>query len=150
MAGRRRVVKLKRTSKLAEAAWEWELRHVDNPPDHILDVFNLLEELSRLSNENEAAFGAFNATPVRSNGGDIAAGGPVSRLIEGNVGRLRRIVGSLCKEFPTAGRCGSSRKRRELQCQAPPERCTTCPHAGQHGTSKANLSELVLLDAAQA
>jgi hypothetical protein len=64
MAGRKRVVKLKRTSELTEAEWELELRHIDDQLVHILDVFNFLEELSRLSNESEVALGAFNATPL--------------------------------------------------------------------------------------
>ena len=64
MAGRKKVVKLKRTNELTEAEWERELRHIDDQLAHVLDVFNFLEELFRLSNESEVALGAFNTTPL--------------------------------------------------------------------------------------
>jgi hypothetical protein len=64
MTSRKKLGKLKRTSELTEAEWEWELRHIDDQLAHVLDVFNFLEELSLLSNESEVALGAFNATPL--------------------------------------------------------------------------------------
>ncbi len=56
--------KLKATRELTEGEWVRELEHIDNQLTHILDVFNFLEELFRLSNESEAALGAFNTTPL--------------------------------------------------------------------------------------
>src|ERR1035438_9173583 len=64
MGNRRKLGKLKATSELTEAEWLWELEHIDNQLTHVLDVFNFLEELFRLSNESEAALGAFNTTPL--------------------------------------------------------------------------------------
>ena len=56
--------KLKPTRELTEGAWVRELEHIDSQLTHVLDVFNFLEELFRLSNESEAAFGAFNTAPL--------------------------------------------------------------------------------------
>ena len=64
MGSRRRLGKLKPTSELTEGEWVRELEHIDNQLTHVLDVFNFLEELFRLSNESEAALGAFNTTPL--------------------------------------------------------------------------------------
>ena len=55
---------MKATSELTEAEWVRELEHIDNELTRVLDVFNFLEELFRLSNESEAALGAFNTTPL--------------------------------------------------------------------------------------
>ncbi len=64
MGSRRKLRKLKATRELTEGEWVRELEHIDNQLTHILDVFNFLEELFRLSNESEAALGAFNTTPL--------------------------------------------------------------------------------------
>lgn len=64
MGSRKKLEKLKRTSELTEGEWVRELEHVDNELTRVLDVFNFLEELFRLSNESEAALGAFNTTPL--------------------------------------------------------------------------------------
>jgi len=64
MGSRRKLVKLKPTSELTEGEWVLELEHIDNQLTHVLDVFNFLEELFRLSNESEAALGVFNITPL--------------------------------------------------------------------------------------
>src|ERR1017187_1165022 len=64
MGNRRRLGKLPPTSELTEDDWVRELKHVDDQLTHVLDVFNFLEELIRLSNESEAALGAFNTTPL--------------------------------------------------------------------------------------
>jgi hypothetical protein len=64
MGSRRKLGKLKPTSELTEGEWVRELEHIDNQLTHVLDVFNFLEELFRLSNESEAALGAFNTTPL--------------------------------------------------------------------------------------
>lgn len=58
------MAKLKPTSELTEGEWVRELEHIDSQLTDVLDVFNFLEELFRLSNESEAAFGAFNTTPL--------------------------------------------------------------------------------------
>jgi HEPN superfamily AbiU2-like protein len=64
MASRRELGKLKPTRELTEGEWVQELEHIDSQLTHVLDVFNFLEELFRLSNESEAALGAFNTTPL--------------------------------------------------------------------------------------
>jgi hypothetical protein len=64
MGSRRKLGKLKPTSELTEGEWVRELEHIDNQLTHVLDVFNFLEELFRLSNESEPALGAFNTTPL--------------------------------------------------------------------------------------
>lgn len=64
MASRGELRKLKPTRGLAEGEWVLELEHIDNQLTHVLDVFNFLEELFRLSNESEAALAAFNTTPL--------------------------------------------------------------------------------------
>jgi len=64
MGSRKKMEKLKSTSELTEGEWVRELEHIDNQLTHVLDVFNFLEELFRLSNESEAALGAFNTTPL--------------------------------------------------------------------------------------
>jgi hypothetical protein len=64
MGSRRKLEKLKPTSELTESEWVRELEHIDNQLTHVLDVFNFLEELFRLSNESEAALVAFNTTPL--------------------------------------------------------------------------------------
>jgi hypothetical protein len=64
VASRKKLGKLKPARELAEAEWVRELKHIDSQLTHVLDVFNFLEELSRLSNESEAAFGAFNTAPL--------------------------------------------------------------------------------------
>jgi hypothetical protein len=64
MRSRRKLGKLKPPSELTEGEWVGELEHIDNQLTHVLDVFNFLEELFRLSNESEAALGAFNTTPL--------------------------------------------------------------------------------------
>jgi len=55
MGSRRKLGKLKPTSELTEGEWVRELEHIDNQLTHVLDVFNFLEELFRLSNESEPA-----------------------------------------------------------------------------------------------
>jgi hypothetical protein len=64
MGSRKELEKLKPTRELTEGEWVRELEHIDNQLTHVLDVFNFLEELFRLSNESEAALGAFNTTPL--------------------------------------------------------------------------------------
>jgi hypothetical protein len=64
MTNRKKLGKLKPICELTEGAWVRELEHIDSQLTHVLDVFNFLEELSRLSNESEAAFGAFNTAPL--------------------------------------------------------------------------------------
>ena len=64
MGNRRRLGKLPPTSELTEDDWVRELKHIDDQLAHVLDVFNFLEELIKLSNESEAALGAFNTTPL--------------------------------------------------------------------------------------
>jgi hypothetical protein len=64
MGSGKKLVNLKRTIELTEAEWVLELEHIDNELTRVLDVFNFLEELFRLSNESEAALGAFNTTPL--------------------------------------------------------------------------------------
>ena len=64
MVNRKKLGKLDPISELTEADWVGELEHIDNQLAHVLDVFNFLEELFRLSNESEAALGAFNTTPL--------------------------------------------------------------------------------------
>jgi hypothetical protein len=64
MGSRRKLGKLKPTSELTEGEWVRELEHIDNQLTHVLDVFNFLEELFRLSNESEAALGVFNSAPL--------------------------------------------------------------------------------------
>lgn len=64
MGSRRKLGKLKATRELTEGEWVRELEHIDNQLTHVLDVFNFLEELFRLSNESEAALDAFNTTPL--------------------------------------------------------------------------------------
>jgi hypothetical protein len=64
MGKRRKLEKLKPTSELTEYEWVRELEHIDSQLTHLLDVFNFLEELFRLSNESEAALVAFNRTPL--------------------------------------------------------------------------------------
>lgn len=38
--------------------------HIDNEVTHVVDIFNFLEEINRLSSESEAAFDAFNEAPL--------------------------------------------------------------------------------------
>ena len=64
MKNRKNLGKLKPTSALTEGDWVWELEHIDGLLTHVLDVFNFLEELFRLSNESEAAFSVFSTTPL--------------------------------------------------------------------------------------
>jgi hypothetical protein len=64
MGNRKKLGKLAPISELTEADWVGELKHIDNQLDYVLDVFNFLEELFRLSNESEAALRAFNTTPL--------------------------------------------------------------------------------------
>lgn len=64
MASRKKLGKLKPPRELTEGAWVRELAQMDSQLTHVLDVFNFLEELFRLSNESEAAFGAFNTAPL--------------------------------------------------------------------------------------
>jgi hypothetical protein len=64
MGNRKKLGKLCPINKLTEADWVAELEHIDNQLSHVLDVFNFLEELFRLSNESEAALGAFDTTPL--------------------------------------------------------------------------------------
>jgi len=64
MRNTKKLAKLKPTSELTEGEWVLELEHIDNELTHVLDVFNFLEELFRLSNESEAALGAFNTAPL--------------------------------------------------------------------------------------
>jgi hypothetical protein len=64
MGGRKQLVKLKPTHVLTEGEWVMELEHIDNQLTDVFDVFNFLEELFRLSKESEAAFEAFNTTPL--------------------------------------------------------------------------------------
>jgi hypothetical protein len=64
MGSRRKLGKLKRTSELTEREWVRELEHIDDQLTHVLDVFNFLEELLRLSNDSKAAFGVFSVTPL--------------------------------------------------------------------------------------
>src|SRR5580698_8193229 len=55
---------LKPMSELTEDDWVGELKHIDDQLTRVLDVFNFLEELIRLSNESDAALSAFNTTPL--------------------------------------------------------------------------------------
>jgi hypothetical protein len=64
MGNRKKLGKLDKISELTEADWVGELEHIDKQLAHVLDVFNFLEELFRLSNESEVALGAFNTTPL--------------------------------------------------------------------------------------
>lgn len=64
MSSMKKAAKLKPTQKLAEAEWAQELRHIQNEVTHLVDIFNFLEEITRLGNESEAAFDAFNAVPL--------------------------------------------------------------------------------------
>jgi hypothetical protein len=64
MGNRKKLGKLEPISELTEVDWVGELEHIDNQLAHVLDVFNFLEELFRLSNESEAALDAFNTTPL--------------------------------------------------------------------------------------
>jgi len=60
----KKKVKLKPTQKLSEAEWLQELKHIENEVTHVVDIFNFLEEVTRLGNESEAAFNAFNEAPL--------------------------------------------------------------------------------------
>jgi len=51
-------------NELTEEGWITELKHVGDQLTRVLDVFNFLEELIRLSNESEVALNAFNTTPL--------------------------------------------------------------------------------------
>jgi hypothetical protein len=64
MGSRKKLEKLKPANELTEGEWVLELEHIDNQLTHVLDVFNFLEELFRLSNESDAALVAFNTTPL--------------------------------------------------------------------------------------
>lgn len=64
MARRKKLEKLKPTRELTEGEWLRELECIDSQLTRVLDVFNFLEELSRLSSESEIAFAAFNTTPL--------------------------------------------------------------------------------------
>jgi hypothetical protein len=64
MSRKKKAAKLKPTQKVAEAEWVQELRHIENEVTHVVDIFNFLEEITRLGNESEAAFDAFNTTPL--------------------------------------------------------------------------------------
>ncbi|QNI37692.1 AbiU2 domain-containing protein [Edaphobacter albus] len=64
MGNRKNLGKLNPIRELTEADWIRELEHIDNQLTHVLDVFNFLEELFRLSNESEIALAAFNKTPL--------------------------------------------------------------------------------------
>jgi len=64
MSIKKTATKLKPTHKLSEAEWLHELKHIESEVIHVVDVFNFLEEIVRLGNESEAAFEAFNATPL--------------------------------------------------------------------------------------
>ncbi|SEG62892.1 hypothetical protein SAMN05421819_3927 [Bryocella elongata] len=56
--------KMTPTNELTEDGWITQLKHIGGQVTRVLDVFNFLEELTRLSNESEAALSAFNATPL--------------------------------------------------------------------------------------
>ena len=58
MENRKKLEKLDLITKLTEADWVRELEHIDNQLAHVLDVFNFLEELFRLSSESAAALDA--------------------------------------------------------------------------------------------
>ena len=64
MGNRRDLAKLPRTNELTEDDWLRELKHIDDQLTRVLDAFNFLEELIRLSNESEPALSAFNKTPL--------------------------------------------------------------------------------------
>jgi hypothetical protein len=64
MGNRRKLEKRKPTSRLTEDDWVSELDHIDSQLTHLLDVFNFLEELFRLSNESDAALVVFNRAPL--------------------------------------------------------------------------------------
>jgi hypothetical protein len=64
MGSRKELVKLKPTTELTEGEWVLELEQIDNQLVHVLDVFNFLEELFRLSKESEVALNTFNITPL--------------------------------------------------------------------------------------
>jgi hypothetical protein len=64
MGNRKNLEKLKPITELTEDEWVGELEHIDAQLTHLLDVFNFLEELFRLSNESEAALVTFNQTPL--------------------------------------------------------------------------------------
>ena len=64
MGNRMKFGNLKPTSELTEDDWVGELKHIDDQLTRVLDVFNFLEELIRLSNESDVALSAFNTTPL--------------------------------------------------------------------------------------
>ena len=64
VGNRKKLGKLLPTSELTEGDWVRELKHIDDQLTRVLDAFNFLEELVRLSNESEAALDAFNTTPL--------------------------------------------------------------------------------------
>jgi HEPN superfamily AbiU2-like protein len=64
MGNRMKLGNLKPTSELTEEDWVGELKHIDDQLTRVLDVFNFLEELIRLSNESDVALSAFNTTPL--------------------------------------------------------------------------------------
>lgn len=57
-------MKLRKITELTEDDWVRELEYIDSQLTHVLDVFNLLEEVFRLSGESEVALGVFNTTPL--------------------------------------------------------------------------------------
>jgi hypothetical protein len=64
MGSRKKLDGLKDPRELTEGEWVLELEHIDAQLTHLLDVFNFLEELFRLSNESKAALDAFDANPL--------------------------------------------------------------------------------------
>jgi hypothetical protein len=64
MSRAKKAAKLKPTQKLVEAEWVQELRHIENEVTHVVDIFNFLDEITRLGNESKVAFDVFNATPL--------------------------------------------------------------------------------------
>jgi len=59
-----RLGKLTPINELTEQGWITQLKHIDDQLTRVLDVFNFLEELIRLSNESEVALSAFNTNPL--------------------------------------------------------------------------------------
>jgi len=61
---KKNAAKLEPPMKLGEGEWLKELKHIENEVIHLVDIFNFLQEMSRLGAESEAAFDAFNAAPL--------------------------------------------------------------------------------------
>lgn len=61
MRSKKKLKPLKPIKSLTDAEWLEELRFIANEAAHVIDVFNLLEEIIRLGKDSEAAFDALNS-----------------------------------------------------------------------------------------